>query len=333
MRCIYCKEPFASPPPDEHVFPHAFGCPDTFVLDCVCNSCNSTLNSSIDQHLIKDSVEATLRNKLMTPRLRSRKHRKREEKKGKSTYRPRRRKFSVIGETYGRYQECIMDTNPDDPATLVLVPQLVLTDEKGNRHHFTKSMLERSETREQAMKLPRNRWEVFAEKADSEEFMRWLLEEGIMNSMVPEGFDDPPEGAFRNDALAYARIHAEVDATIQRALVKIAFNYLAKTRGWEVALDPAFDEVRHFITTGEGGSFIKFMADPHIDSKLMPGSQFYHGFQIRYDWPERYCVRARIVLFSELGYQIKLSNNFRGIVCGSGHVYESDNPLEMKTIV
>jgi len=69
MKCIYCKNEIKETERSrEHIFPESFGCPDSWVLDCVCKNCNNELGGTVERFLAGDSLECLRRLKYIGSR-------------------------------------------------------------------------------------------------------------------------------------------------------------------------------------------------------------------------------------------------------------------------
>jgi len=238
MLCIYCKNEInVANASVEHVFPSAFGCPDDWVLDCVCRNCNNEFGSTIERYLAGDSIEGLWRLQKIGSR-------------SKKPIRQTRIKIHIPDEErYGEFRGIILYADFAQMDSLYLPPQILTFGIAGERK-FT--LIEKMTDEE--IKNVDGRFEFFAhnEKEYNQiaERLKQLgkkLEEGKINQL--------PATAINKNGKLEVEIEGVMDSVIFRTIAKIAFNYLAKAKGADYALDQSFDSIRDYIKTGNKPNF------------------------------------------------------------------------------
>jgi hypothetical protein len=240
MNCIYCKiEITPEIESVEHVFPAAFGCPDTWALDSVCRPCNNKFGRTIENWLANDSLEATFRLRTIGSR---------------SGDKVRSKRFRVripLEEKYAGFQGAIMEKDYETQGQFKLPAQAGFKDEKGEYVFFSKEDLTYLPNLEKAKSLSQKQIKVLAPDAEHDNMMEFLAENGIKVIPDESGKFHLDESSLEADGKMVLDIAAVIDHDIQRAVAKISLNYLAKIKGAEYVLQQKFDEIRDFINGGE----------------------------------------------------------------------------------
>lgn len=310
--CIYCKSEITPQTESiEHVFPESFGCPDDWTLDCVCEPCNNRFGGSIEKWLASDSMESVPRLKLLG------------SQSGKNV-RSRRMRLAVPHEAeYGDFQGAIFERD-FKTGQLVLAPQAGFKNDKGEYEYFTDKELSYPEIQERVKKLSDKDIKILGQPEGQEEITERIIEQlksiGITFQKTGELHLSykPPGGEI------VVPVRGEIDADIQRAAAKIAFNYLAKIKGADFVLQAKFDKVRDFINGGPYQRIVTPVRDPILLDDFKDRRYLLHIFIF-----ERVgdTLRAMVSLFNQgMAYDVILSTEmgpfWYEIV--SGHVC---NPL------
>jgi hypothetical protein len=238
VRCIYCLEDkdvraFTG---REHVVPQAFGVfTNNLVLKCVCDDCNHYLGRELDLKLARDSPEAFDR---ITVGLKS------------------ATEFESLGRrstSHVEFQEeplaggkgyAIASRDGGETLGVLAFPQVWFA--QSTAGPYERFRADEVPTKEE---LVARGYEpgtpLFIRTFEIEDPTAFLASKGFKLDGEPQRLDDQPEGHVRIENVL--RI-AEPEF---RAATKIALNYLAAVVGSEIALDPLFDNARHFARHGK----------------------------------------------------------------------------------
>jgi len=235
INCIYCRDLISSSnQSDEHVFPKAFGCPNTWTLDCVCRPCNQTLGGELERYLASDSLEGLER--LRTIGSRSK----------KPICQSRIQLSLPDDDIYGDYRGIIVFADFTQPGHLYLPSQVVIEDDKGRKS----PKLIDSVTSDDIEELRTRKYFIFANDETSLKSAFSDLENlGIKTQLEREA--GLPQTLLAPPGQIQIPIQGRIDEVIYRSIAKISFNYLAKTKGTAFALESRFDEVREYIRYGK----------------------------------------------------------------------------------
>jgi hypothetical protein len=109
-------------------------------------------------------------------------------------------------------------------------------------------------------------------------------------------------------------IRGIVDADIQRGLAKIAFNYLAYSQGHSVALDPAFDPIRHFIRYGgqSEGLLMRIEDDPVLVHDIGRDERLHGHVLIVGKAAVPNSILATVSLFNDSAFKVNLAASYGG---------------------
>jgi hypothetical protein len=122
MICIYCKKEIpAESASIEHVFPRSFGCPNDWILDCVCRGCNNEFGGTIERYLAGDSIEGLWRLQKIGSR-------------SKMPIRQTRLKIRIPNENrYGEFKGVTLYADFTQIDSLYLPPQISICDSSAER--------------------------------------------------------------------------------------------------------------------------------------------------------------------------------------------------------
>lgn len=220
MKCIYCKNNITEDNKSiEHVFPESFGCPDNWILDCVCKDCNNEFGRSMERYLAGDSLGGLWRLQKIGSR-------------SKKPIRHIRIKMHIPDEDrYGDFRGLILYGDFAQMDSLYLPAQIVTFTNNGKRKPSLIANMTDGE-----IKNITGKFEFFAhnekEYTQVAEHLKKLgkkIEEGKVNRL--------PETAINKNGKLEVEIEGVMDSIIFRTIAKIAFNYLAKAKGAKYALD------------------------------------------------------------------------------------------------
>lgn len=266
MNCIYCKNPITEKnSSEEHVFPQSFGCPDSWTMDCVCTECNTGFGRSIERFLAGDSLEGLWR--LQKIGSRSRK-----------PIRQTRLKINIPNEDrYGDFKGVIVYCDFSKKDSLKLPSQIGLKDVKGNKKYFLLDDIEKEEVKNELNRYKDKSFWIYAHNATEEQkAIEKMRQVGIYFKPKKRGI--LPSSAVQEDGTFKVLVEGIIDNVLYRAIAKIAFNYLAKVKGAEYALDSRFDAVREYIKTGEKPNFkIVEIKEGHILAEETDNKYFFEG--------------------------------------------------------
>jgi hypothetical protein len=320
--CIYCR---AVDPPcgfhREHVIPEALGKfekGDVITLTReVCADCNQYFGDALELFLNRDSIEAMHRFKhgLKAPaevrRMFPRRMRARLPKDG-----------SEFGGT-------ILDFTPPpagEPEPYIdLPPQFGFERRDGSGWaYFTEQQFREEPDWPARIKsdLGPRRVILYNSEETKERLIKLSAERGIPLKSPQEFQGFKP--------FASGRVNAELeftfDKTLARGIAKIAFNYMAKVYGAELALRTEFDAVRRFVRYGEGSppDFVQFRAAPVF--RDFSGQQLpTRGHLLTVGWDQNgKDVLARVSPFQHTTYIVRIGVNFTGTLKPeeSAHLYD-----------
>lgn len=125
------------------------------------------------------------------------------------------------------------------------------------------------------------------------------------------------------------KVEFKIDSTIQRAIAKIAFNYLAYVSGPEFVRNDYFNSIRKFIRYGEVGKYTVAQAleEPILGDESLAGKRrLGHIVTLGYDKSNE-IIFSQVSLFNDITYLVPLSNTFkeRDFYYRSGHFFSTGN--------
>lgn len=124
------------------------------------------------------------------------------------------------------------------------------------------------------------------------------------------------EAPIAEDGRVRVEIAAKVDATIYRAIAKIAFNYVAYQHGTDFVLRSDFDDVRNYIRYGAVPPWKEVVRPTHepilFDDRLNSRQTF--GHLITFGWNlDSKGLLAQVSLFNSLTYRVAICPVYSGI--------------------
>jgi hypothetical protein len=133
-----------------------------------------------------------------------------------------------------------------------------------------------------------------------------------------------PEIAINKDGKLKVEIEGVIDSMIFRTIAKIAFNYLAKIKGANYALDQRFDLIRDYIKTANKQNFKMVRIEKgHILAEETRSKYFLEGhlftIETRYN-----NIISKIALTNTLGFYYVVYLGKLGLIwhdIKSGHAY------------
>ncbi len=310
MKCIYCKTEITLETQSiEHVFPAAFGCPDDWTLDCVCKKCNNALGVTIENWLANDSLEGVFRLRTLGSR---------------SGQKVRAKRFRVripLDKKYGGFQGAIMEKDYESNGQFKLPPQAGFKNEKDEYVFFSREDLTYRPNLEKAKSLSQKQIKVLAPDKEHVDMMTFLAENGI--KIVPDatGVFHLSDDALEADGKMILEIQAEIDHDLQRAIAKIAFNYLAKIQGASYVLQDRFNHVREFINGGPYKGLVQPFHEPILLNDSDKMRYLGHIFIFERVGDE---LRGIVSLFNQgMAYRLLLSSDMGPLfyALSSGHTY------------
>jgi HNH endonuclease len=309
-KCIYCKSEITNEDASvEHVFPAGFGCPDDWVLDCVCKQCNNRLGATIENWLANDSLEAVFRLRTIGSR---------------SGQKVRAKRFRVsvpLKEKYGGFQGAIMEKDYETNGQFLMPPQAGFKDEGEKYIFFTKDDLKYPPNLEKAKLLSQKQIKVLAPESEHDGMMVFLKDKGITVTPDEKGKFHLSEEALEKDGNIVLEINAEIDVELQRAIAKIAFNYLAKIQGADYVLQERFDRIRSFINGGPYEQLVTPFHEPILLDDSETRRYLGHIFIFERNGNE---LTGMVSLFNQgMAYKVILSSDmgFLFYSLSSGHTY------------
>lgn len=308
--CIYCRNEITEENTSiEHVFPAGFGCPDDWVLDCVCEPCNNRLGTTIENWLANDSLEGVFRLRTIGSR---------------SGQRVRAKRFRVsvpLKEKYGGFQGAIMEKDYETNGQFLMPPQAGFKDEEGKYIFFTKDDLEYPPNLEKAKSLSQKQIKVLAPEPEHDGMMVFLKDKGITVTPDEKGKFHLSEEALEEDGNIILEINAEIDVELQRAIAKIAFNYLAKIQGADYVLHERFNRVRSFINGASYESLVTPFHEPILLEDSETRRYLGHIFIFERTGDE---LKGIVSLFNQgMSYKVILASDMGPLFypLSSGHTY------------
>lgn len=311
MICIYCKTTINPGNSSvEHVFPRSFSCPNDWVLDCVCAGCNNEFGRTIDRWLATDSIETV----------------KRLQKFGSKSGKRVRMKRLVIyiptEEKYGMFRGAKLWLDFTRIDNILFPAQIGLLNDKGVREFFTNEDLANPEVVSRAKSLSKKNIIILGPSQDAHDSMVELVKElGIIKEYNIKTSGGLPEGVVENDRIIIgARI--TIDRDIQRAIAKIAVNYLAKIKGSDFVLKPCFDEIRSFVNGIVVKGRLVFSDNEPILYDESKKFKHFDGHMFTFNREGDQLI-SRISLFNDLSYTVVLAKKLGSIwyPLKSGHAF------------
>jgi hypothetical protein len=316
--CIYCREskgPFTR----EHVVPDGFGKfkGALVIKNAVCHECNQEFGRTIDLALTRSSVEGYERYRFGV---------KKPSEIGKFKHSSLTLRVKEPGDFDGAQFVQRADAAGENLVSHI-VPGISVRRKEGEGFvHFTEAQVRDGTWLQNAEVDWRRGIKVFGGDAKSDEIRAVLESQGVTVKWRPL---KPPESGE-------VKVQQEFDVTpeSQRALAKIAFNYLTYREGPDYALVEAFDPIRRYIRYGEKPSSslppvlsLEGLPFDRINTPkgevLMDGPMrpVIHFVSLGVHPTERNVVGA-VSLFSFMAHRVMLAEAFTGrLPEPSGHLY------------
>jgi len=272
MVCIYCKKNIdAKNRSTEHVFPQSFGCPDDWTIDCVCKSCNNELGGTIERRLASDSMEGLWRLQKIGSR-------------SKKPIRQTRIKIHIPDEDrYGEFRGLTLYADFSQMDSLYLPAQIVVLGDSGARQYY---LLE--DMNDEDIRHISGKFGLFTHNEN--EYNQAVERCKRLGKKFEAEISRLPPTAINADGKLEVETEAVMDTVIFRTIAKIAFNYMAKVKGHEYALDQKFDSMREYVRTG-----IK----PHINPVRIE-----KGHILTEETSNRYFLEGHIFTIETRGSQV-----------------------------
>lgn len=303
--CIYCKahdKPFHR----EHVMPQAFGTfePESPVLnDCVCSDCNNYFGRTLEFALSRDSMEAVLRFRYGI---------KPASEANELPYKKLELKVGQPGPWHGATVVLEAD-GTGQSVEPVPVPQVAFK-WKGESEWAWFLEREMDATRLAPYKGAQGKVEIriFGPTPDDHNRLVEKLKELDIKFVKQGSLKEP----IAKDGTVGIQIAAQVDATIFRAIAKIAFNYVAYAQGASFVLRSDFDDLRNYIRYGTHPTWapvVKPFKKPILADDL-PHFRQTNGHLITFNWNYRQKgLVAQVSLFNTITYHVLFCPDFSGL--------------------
>ncbi len=296
--CIYCRKTTAAAFPKEHVVPKAFGCfRHNLTLDCVCGSCNGFFDRELELLLTRDSVEALLR---VRYGLKTKSGRR---KLGKSRLVVR---VTSPGDWYGA-RVAVERDETGTVCTAEPIPQVAFR--KFGEVEW-KWFLEEELTQTQ-------QWERYRTDAETKIVGKPdAVVQRLVDRLLELGIVFKKRGSFEKHG-GQVEVFAEsiLDDIIFRGVAKIAFNFLAHSKGADFVLGSDFDPIRNYIRRGA-----TLPRPPVIVTKLpiLRGDDAFYrqtnGHVIVLDWDKvNEGIVCLVSLFNHLTYHVAVCVDYSGV--------------------
>jgi len=300
--CIYRLEQFGTSHfTRDHVLPEALGKfeQNLTLTDCVCTVCNQFLGNSIELFLSRDSLEAIRRleqglkpvqevTDLLNDRL------------------------QIIVVEEGPLQGARLKMQAENGHLVVMpVPQVgFLNEGKPGRTYVSLEELEESGTSIPDGVNRKNGILIVAATLEVRDRLILLLQRnGIQWTETDEVRPPDTQGNGVLIEMTY-----RMDLVIQRAIAKIAFNYMANRAGVDFALHSDFNAIRSFIRHGTPPAHpIVLPSQAPILFDDRPHLRQTKGHLITVFWAHARDLIAQVSLFNEITYTVRLVGRFTGI--------------------
>jgi len=307
--CIYCRCELPVVVPAEHVIPQSFGTfkPD-LTLMCVCSACNGYFGSKLEWPMLNESIEGMRRLQFGL----------------KGTVGGVRTKgvTPVIGEgeDWKGARAALRTDNKGKERTYIL-PQVGARRSSSDPFEWC---LEPDLSDEWADKFPKGSEFRLGGGEDASDLERLVMKlKVVCPTFIYGGQLNPP---FSGDGQVMIHVDHQNTPTVIKCLCKIAFNYMALTRGSDFALSPSFDELRSFIRHDTGGAdgrvFVKHKAI--LAQEIIHGDRRTDGHMLTIEGrPKDGFVEAQVTLFNSIPYQIPMCRDYQGDWFAKGHHFDT----------
>lgn len=317
IECIYCQQsrPVSGFSKVEHVIPQSFGRFENnlTLLRTVCDSCNQFFGDNLELVLARDTVEGQSRIDFgiqQPPEFRtfgrqSRIRAKLLEGPFKNAY------------VYRAY-------SPDDgKVSSHPVPQVGFRIKDSEDYLYY--VLDAVPTNDELKQIG---WdERHPEAIRGLQISKDTLSETLARRGVPFRCGGELRGGPSDEETSalMAEVESTIDLTIQRAVAKIAFNYLAYWEGAEFVRQSTFDPIRNFIRHGHRPSYplVNVANDSILEDERDSGERRV-GHIVTLNWAaDGESIVAQLSLFNWFKYSVCLAKAFQGERCSfaRGHFF------------
>jgi hypothetical protein len=308
--CIYCRKIASRPFNREHVIPRDFGKFErNLTIRCVCDDCNRYFGGELEWFLARDSGEALLRL-----------HYGAKLKAGVLKNRRISLRIKQPGFFFGA--RVVVKSAPSGTGFEIELPLQMASRKRGEESWSWLDVAQLPDGDTLAQSLKASEIKVVGPTTES---VNHLVER-----LKALGVPSMSQGRITQQDIATDTLAAEVryrlDHVIQRALAKIAFNYLAWHQGPEFALRADFDEVRDYVRSGRnpawhvvGRSPDYILMGDSAQSRVTDGHVIALGWEQSNDF-----LMVGLSLFNESTYWVQLCKRFSGVWrdLRSGHLFD-----------
>jgi hypothetical protein len=285
--------------------PQAFGTfEQSFVLnDCVCSDCNNYFGRTLEFALSRDSVEAMLR---------LRQGVKPASEANELPYKKLELKVGQPGQWLGATVVLEMDSTGKGIEP-VPVPQIAFK-WKGESEWVWFLEREMDASQLAPYKNAQGKVEIRILGPSSDDHNRLVEKLAQLDiKFVKQGELKEP---ITTDGTVGIEVASQVDATIFRAIAKIAFNYVAYVHTASFLLRSDFDDLRNYIRYGTYSTLTQFVkpSSKPILADDRPYSKQTNGHLITFDWNHRQkALIAQVSMFNTTIYQVLFCPDYSGI--------------------
>ena len=301
IECIYCREKQLASAyrKAEHVIPQSFGKfrNNLTLRQLVCDACNQFFGNNIELALARDTLEGQSRADFGV--------KKAEDFKSPG---PQSRIRIKIAEGNFKGAYAFRDySEADGKVTLQPVPQIGFRQrESGEYRYFPLGELpDKKQLEELGLDLQHSK-NIRAVGLEVEELSKKLAEKDI--SFRYEG---DVVSTSRSESLL-CEVQGTIDHVIQRATVKIAFNYLAYWEGGDFVRQASFDQTRNFVRHGQLAPYplVKvgqqpILADEEVRRRV--------GHLVTVNWAaDRVSIAAEVSILNVFTHSVCLARDYEG---------------------
>ncbi len=300
MRCIYCKDDKPQGSFNiEHVMPRCLGSfQDNLTLDCVCRNCNQRLGDTLELALGRDSFEAMLR---FQHRIKSL----------SEISQLRNKNLCLTLDVEGPWKGARLVMESDSQGiTVNLIAQVGLPLQGIGLTYFTLDELRQLEQLVKPHLIVDQKINLLY---NTDNDLAALIAELKRLDVMFDQQGELPRIDVSHTSLAQVDIHYREGTSVQRAIVKIAFNYAAYHLGSDVMLRSDFDPIRSFITDATKPKYQFFFISRQHPSNLGTPNRS-DGHVAVLDWdkgPTR--IAVTLDLFGKQQYKIVLTDRYSGL--------------------
>ena len=298
----------------EHVIPQSFGrfAPDNLILHCVCDECNEFFGKYHDSYLARDSFEGLQRSEYGL----------KDVKSMVSDFIGNRLVMRLADNC--EYIGLLLGVKVEEgKLAYAPIPQVGFAKAQQVGWKFMAEP-ELYEARSLPDGISLQKGILLIPDLDVPRLIRLLWRKGISFKEKNEVFPQPSNSGQIEIEGEYV-----VDRVIQRAVSKIALNYLAKIAGSDFVLSENFDSIRKFVRYGTlpDYKFFRVSQDPILreDSKIMRQTT---GHLIVSEWSgSQNEIKVHFSLFNILTHEVVLTPNYSGMWrdIRTGHHFDITN--------